>query len=98
MKDKLLKDLGLAYRAGKIILGGDIILEGFNKMAISCVFLVVGNTGDTARKLKNKCAYYKIPLIDSLTKEDIKIALGKDDVKAFALCDKGFYDLIFKLL
>ena len=97
-KDKLISTLGLAFRANKIIIGYDSIVKEFKKGHISCVFASLSDESDSSRQIKNKCDYYKIPLYDVLTSEELSKICSKHNVKMISLQDEGFYSLVKKYI
>ena len=97
-KDKLISTLGLAYRANKILIGFDQISKELKKKHTSCVFTSLSGESDSLRQIKNKCDYYKIPLYDVLTCEELSKICSKNNVKTISLQDDGFYSLVKKYI
>ncbi len=95
-KTKLINTLGLAYRASKISLGTELILEEIKQNKTVCIFSALDESSDSFRKLKNKLDYYKIPLYLYLSKDDLAKITGKKGVSVISLNDKGFYSLVLK--
>lgn len=91
-KEKIVKTLGLAYRAHKLSIGYDMFIEELKN--VKCVFSSFKGDEDTYRKLINKCEYYNIPHLTYLTQDDFYKITGKKNVKVIALLDDGFYNLI----
>ena len=91
-KEKIVKTLGLAYRAKKISLGYDMFIEELKN--VKCVFSSFKGDEDTYRKLINKCEYYKIPHLTYLNSDDFFKITGKKNIKIISLLDEGFYKLI----
>ena len=93
-KEKTLKTLGLAYRARKVLLGYDTFVEELKNKKIYCVFSSFLGEEDAYRKLKNKCEFYNIPLIEGFSPDDFYHIIGKKNIKMLFLIDEGFYKLI----
>lgn len=98
MENKVLNLIGLAYRAHKIILGGDTIVEALKNNLVSLVVMDKALTTDAARQIKNKCDYHNIDLVLDFSTEEISKAIGKTDVGVIGLTDTGFSKAIMKLL
>jgi hypothetical protein len=85
---RMLADLGLARRAGQLVLGFDNVLRALDEKRPPAL-LVEANDGaaDGRRKLAGS-AYargLKIETIDSLTAEELSLALGRENVIHAAL-------------
>ena len=93
--DKVLSYLGLARRAGKILFG-DEILENFSRGSISLLFLAKDISPKSRDRFAKKCLYYKVPLIEDYSADELSAALGRPIVKTAAVCDHGFAKAIQK--
>lgn len=94
LNDKILSFLGLARRAGKLILGNDAAIESVKKKK-ACLILLAGdiseNTGNKAVKTAEEYNIEHIKL--DRTKEQIMYALGKYSA-VMSVIDKGFAERI----
>lgn len=83
--------LGLALRAGALIHGEKVILEGFKKHPHYAVICAM-DVGDNMRqKVLNKAHYYNVFVDFSMSSEALALALGKAR-KCVALTNAGFIE------
>ena len=91
--------IGLARRAGKVIMGTELITLAFPKGKVRLVIIACDSSDGTKEKLTHKCEYYKIPsLVLDIEKEELGALLGKSSVAAVAICDNGFATEIARLV
>lgn len=89
--NRALNNLGLAYRAKKIIFGEDI-LDNLDKVKL---LIIASDISDKSRKrFLKKCDSYKIKYIDKFSSNEISNALGKDNIKVVGIIDEGFKKLL----
>ena len=96
---RLVGMLGFAMRAGKIIIGCDLVCRALSKSGGGRVELVLvsdGASDGTKKKITNKCNFYKTDLFEiALGTEELGSLLGKSYAPAvIAVCDKGFAEQI----
>ena len=97
MGDKLLNFLGIARRAGKLIIGCEPVIESVRNGKSGLVMMasdISKNTSKTVLKNITDTNYEIITL--NKTKEELTYALGKSTA-VLSIDDKGFIDKI-KLL
>ncbi len=84
--------LGLAMRAGKLILGGEMVCEAVRKKKAKLVLLAKDASANTKKKVQNCCTYYQIVCQSlPLSTETLAHALGKESlVAAVAVTDDNF--------
>ncbi len=85
--------LGLARRAGKTVLGTDMICEKMRAKKKPVLVLVSRFASDATReRLKKKCIFYNIPALEvELPTEQLGHLMGKGGaLAAVALTDEGF--------
>lgn len=93
--DEILKTLGLAYRARKVILGEEIL----NRISeVTIMFLASDLSEKNRERYEKKCFYYGIDHIDKYDSQILSAAFGKSNVKTAGVIDKGFKDAILKKL
>ncbi len=95
-KEDIVRTLGLANRASKIVYGFDNIYNLFKDNNAVAVFTVKDLEGDSIKQLRSKTSFYNVPLYEILETEDIHKITGKNNIKMIALTDKGFYNLLLK--
>ena len=92
--------LGLAMRAGKVIVGTEQICIGLSKGKVHLVLISTGASEGTRNKLKFKCEFYKVNVsMVEIDTEELGRLLGKTYAPAaVAIADEGFAGAITKLL
>ena len=79
MMQNRLAFLGLVKRANAI-LSGDRMIEGIRKKKVYCVLLTNNASVRTQKVIRNKCAFYNIPIIDSIDTFDLQAVIGENVV------------------
>lgn len=93
---KVLSLFGLAARAGKLA-SGEFQTETAVKSGTACLVVVAEDASENTKKLfRDKCSYYKIPVIIMGTKEELGHAIGKEFRASVAVLDAGFADAVMK--
>ena len=95
-KEEIVKTLGLANRAKKIVYGFDNIVNGLKDNIIVAIYTLKDLDGDSIKQLRSKSSYYNVPLYEIFDIENIHNITGKDNIKMIGLIDRGFYNLIIK--
>lgn len=88
-KQKTLQTLGLAQRAGKIS-SGDTFEDALLKNRVSLVFLASDASDRTRKQVLDKSAYRNIQVISAFTKQELSLAIGKEQRVALGVLDHGF--------
>ena len=86
----ILKLLGLATRAKKIVSGEDFCIEGIRKNEIKYLFLASNAGVNTTKRITDKAKYYNVPLDNSFTSEELSGAIGKNNRRVIGIKDSGF--------
>jgi ribosomal protein L7Ae-like RNA K-turn-binding protein len=97
-KAKLLGALGLARRAGKLLLGEDTVLDALKKDAVVLVFLASDAGPNTAKRITDKSAFHAVTLSTALTGDEMASATGRKTLKVAGLSDRGFAGLAVKAI
>lgn len=91
-----LNNLGLAKRAGAIIVGENLVLEGIRKGKV-CYCIIAIDAGKNAQKnVSDKCTFYNVDFKIDFTSDEISKAVGKENVKVLGITNKGFKKLLEK--
>jgi ribosomal protein L7Ae-like RNA K-turn-binding protein len=85
--------LGLIKRANAIV-SGDRMIEGIRKKNVYCVILTNNASQRTQKVIRNKCAFYNIPIIDSVDTDELQSVIG-ENVVAIGISN---YDMAQKVL
>lgn len=90
MKDRYLNLLGIAYRAGKCIIGEEAIIKSIQHKKAKVVLIAEDIGESTKKKITDKCKTYNIPCIMVDNREILSQAIGQVGRVAIAIEDKGF--------
>ena len=90
--------IGFARRAGKVIIGTDLICRAMPSGSVRLVVLSATASQPTKKKLTVKSEFYGIGLVESdIDTESLGALLGKSGaVAAVGICDDGFAREIIK--
>lgn len=97
---RLLGMLGFAMRAGKIIIGTEIVCKAMaTKQAPKLVIVSVSASDGTKKKLTTKCEFYGIKMVQiNMSTDELGSILGKTYSPAVVgIADEGFANEIEKL-
>lgn len=89
-----LQNLGLAYRAKKVTLGTDYVVEKLRAGKIFLIILASDASELTKKKINDKAKTYQVDVLDSATTEEISSALGRANIKVVGITDRGLSHLI----
>ena len=93
---KILSLFGLATRAGKIA-SGEFQTETAVKSGTAFLIVVATDASNNTKKLfQDKCSFYKVPVIQLGTKEELGHAIGKEFRASLAVLDEGFANAVMK--
>lgn len=95
-KEHALKLLGLAYRAGKVIIGEDAVMRTLQMKLAKVVFVAGNASANTIDRFSRKCFFYKTKYCNELTDEEMSSALGKPLCRILAVTDQGFADALMR--
>lgn len=86
----LLKLLGLATRARKVVIGEDFSVKTIQKQQAKLVFLASDAGVNTTKKITDKCKFYEVTLINKFNTDEISLAVGNKNRKVVTITDVGF--------
>lgn len=95
---KVLKLLGLAKRAGKLVVGTDAVISKLQANKLDLIFVASDASIATIDKIEKKAFYYNVPIIKSFTSLEINHCIGANNNKVLGIIDKGFAKAIEKEL
>ena len=87
---EVLKLLGLATRAKKVVTGEDFCLEAIRKNQVKYLFLASDAGINTTKRITDKASFYNVPLDKGFTTEELSGAIGKNNRKVIGILDVGF--------
>ena len=90
--------LGFAMRAGRVLLGTDIVISSLQKGQARLVIVSDEASEGTKNKIKFKCEFYSVPMIlTTLGADELGQRLGKSySPVVLAITDEGFAGEILK--
>lgn len=90
--DRFLRMLGLARRAGKVVLGTPLSLQALHKGRARLLIVCEEASAQTKKKMHTQAAFYRVPLIVlPLPTAEFSHLLGKQaPVVSVAVTDDGF--------
>ena len=95
---KIYSLLGLCMRAGKLR-GGEMAVEDTIRSGNAFLVIVSEDASDnTKKKFRDKCSFYKVPIVFFGNKNELGHAIGKDVRTSLAITDKGFSESLRKNL
>lgn len=93
---KVLSLFGLAARAGRIA-SGEFQTETAVKSGTAYLVVVAEDASENTRKLfRDKCSFYKVPVVTLGTKEELGHSIGKEYRASLAVLDAGFAEAVMK--
>ena len=95
---KVLMLLGLAKRAGKLIVGTDAVISKLQANKLDLIFVASDASAATIDKIEKKAFYYNVSIIKSFTSLEISHAIGTNNNKVLGISDQGFKKAIEKEL
>lgn len=93
--DDVLQTLGFVRKAGKIILGEEVLKQASK---IKLMFIASDISEKSRERLEKKCFYYQIKHVDSYTGKQLSDAIGRNNVKVLGIADRNFADMLNKKL
>jgi ribosomal protein L7Ae-like RNA K-turn-binding protein len=97
-RSKELAFLGLAAKAGRIVSGEFATEKGVKAGQVFLVLTAQDASENTKKKFKDMCTYYKVPLYNVGTKEELGGAIGKDYRASLGVTDENFALAMIKKL
>ncbi|APX72635.1 ribosomal L7Ae/L30e/S12e/Gadd45 family protein [Companilactobacillus allii] len=97
MNDVFLNFLGIALRAGKIISGTELTLQGIRNQSVKLVIMASDCSDRTKKDLTNKTNSYAVPLIDNFTSQELKRSIGKER-KVIGVTDLGIARRLIEIM
>lgn len=88
--DRVLSMLGLARRAGAVSMGAFMTERLIQSGECKLLILATDAAGNNRKKFRGSASYYKLPLIEYSTKEELSRALGRENVVVAGVSDANF--------
>ena len=90
MTKEILNFIGLMNRAGALITGTDMVINGVRSGKVKFVIVDGGVSDNTLKKITDKCKYYNVSYIMMPLDADLGSAIGKGSRKVVGLTDQKF--------
>lgn len=90
----MIKNLGLAFRAGKVVSGTDTVIEKLRKKQLYLILLASDASDNTKKKINDKAKTYETKVIETYDSQTISISIGKSNIKVIGITDEGFSKII----
>jgi len=97
LKDAFLNFLGIALRAGKMISGTELTLQGIRNQSVKLVIMASDCSDRTKKDLTNKTDSYNVPLVDNFTSQELKRSIGKER-KVIGITDLGIARRLIEIM
>lgn len=94
--DKTLNNLGLCFKAGKLVHGTDAVIEGIRTKKVLYVFLANDAADNTIKKITDKAKYYSVEINNTYTSDELSAAIGKNGRMALGIIDANFLKILKK--
>lgn len=92
----MINNLGLAYRARKLVIGTEMTIESIRKQKVFLVILAHDASELTKKKIIDKSHFYQVEVSQALSSRQLSDAIGKKGVKVVGITDRGFSQLLSK--
>ncbi len=96
MLQKIKSLLGFASKAGKISSGGEQVIRSVRMGKAWLVILAEDVSENSKKRIKDKCKYYEVELIEIMQRDELSKCIGKKNKTCVAINDKGFAESIMK--
>jgi ribosomal protein L7Ae-like RNA K-turn-binding protein len=90
--------LGLAMRARKIVTGEELVIHAIRTNQAKLVLLATDASVNTAKKVRDKCRHYAVPLVTPADRFALGRSIGKDARVTIAITDSKLAENIQHLL
>jgi ribosomal protein L7Ae-like RNA K-turn-binding protein len=86
--------LGLAHKAGKVVVGEEAVLKSLKQNRLKLVLVAKDASPRTIDKFDKKCFFYQTPINLEYTYDELSHAIGKPMCKILGLTDQGFSEIL----
>ena len=94
--NKILNNLGLCFKAGKLIHGTDSVILGIQTKKVKLIFLANDASENTKKKIKDKANYYSVEVNEEYTSSELSGAIGKNGRMVLGIADENFLKILKK--
>ena len=90
MNKDILNFIGLMNRAGVLITGTDLVLNGVRSGKVKMVLIDAEVSDNTFKKITDKCKFYSVYYIKAETGVDLGLAIGNSGRKVIGITEQHF--------
>ena len=94
--NKVLNNLGLCLKAGKLCHGADSVIEGIRTKMVKYVFLANDAAINTKKKITDKAKFYSVEVNEEYTSLELSTAIGKSGRMVIGITDENFLKILKK--
>lgn len=94
IRKKVLSMLGLATRSRNVVSGAFATEKAVKSGKAYMVIVADDASGNTKKKFRNMCVYYKVPIYEFGEKEILGHSMGKEERTSLAVTNEGFANSI----
>ena len=94
--NKVLNNLGLCLKAGKLCHGADSVIEGIRTKKVKYVFLANDAAINTKKKITDKAKFYSVEVNEEYTSLELSTAIGNSGRMAIGITDENFLKILKK--
>jgi ribosomal protein L7Ae-like RNA K-turn-binding protein len=98
MTNKIYSMLGIARKAGKLLLGSDVCDNGLKKGKINLLILAQDASDRTKKDFINACNYQKVPYRIYGERKYLGKFTGKDEIVVLGICSEDFSNVILPMI
>jgi len=90
MNREIMSFIGLMNRAGILITGTDMVINGVRSGKVGFVLVDSKVSDNTLKKITDKCKFYNVSYIVMPAETDLGSAIGKGSRKIIGITDQNF--------
>ena len=94
--NKVLNNIGLCFKAGKLIHGTDSVILGIQTNKVKYIFLANDASLNTKKKITDKANYYSVEVNEEYTSLELSSAIGKNGRMVLGITDENFLKILKK--
>ena len=90
MTKEVLNFIGLMNRAGALVTGTDLVLNGVRSGKVKMVLIDATVSDNTFKKITDKCKFYNVSYIKATSDIDLGMTIGNSNRKIIGITDQKF--------
>jgi ribosomal protein L7Ae-like RNA K-turn-binding protein len=100
MNNKLMSTVGLCRRAGKTVIGSDLVVKALRAGECKLVLLASDASDNTKKRITDKSATYKARLVClPISADELGLAVGKSNgIATVAITDESLSNAVLKYI